>query len=320
VGGQEQSIELRWTVQQQMPDAVVIWNLSVAKTTLAEGQTKLPGADGKATIKLVAPKVRAQTDLQFTYRIVQANADRELATGTTTVHVFPDQLNELAALTADTPLLVIDAAGALPAVLKAAGAKFDHNEDLSGLAATTQKIIVIGENRLSAEDPAAAALQALARGGASVLVLRQSAAVRVLQFERADRDVSGYTVADEHPLLRHLPVEAWKSFLAEPVRQPALAMPKDLAAVELVHGPVEAETVTSAPLDVLLMTQTLGAGRVVFCQLPLDQPAADARQQQLILNLIEYAQTRPQPTPSRAERSIVQKKSARDKKSNIYGE
>ena len=321
VGGQDQTIELRWPVEQKMPDAVVIWNLSVAKTTLAEGKTTLAGADGKATLKVAAPKVRAATDLLFTYRIVDAaNADREISSGNVPVRLFPDRLADLAAVTVDIPLLVIDTEQGLPAALKAAGVKFDRADDLTGLATANQKLIVVGENRLAADDPAAAAIQALARGGASVLVLRQTAGPRVLQYDVAERDVAGYVINTDHALLRHLPADAWKTLLADPSRQPTLAVSKDRAALELVHSPIEAATVTAAPLDVLLLSESVGDGREVFCQLPLDHVATDARQQQLLINLVEYAKTRPQPTPPRAERLAAVKKPGETVKSQILGE
>jgi hypothetical protein len=316
VGGQEQTVELRWPVQQQMPDAVVAWNLSVARTTLAEGKVNLPGGEGRATITITPPTVRAATELLFSYRVIAG--DKELAKGETPVRLYPEQLADLAAMTAETPLLVIDTETALPATLKAAGVKFDRHDDLSGLAAANQKVIVVGAAKLAADDPAAAAVQALARGGASVLVLRQTSGPKLMEYELAERDVTGYAVEADHPLLRHLGVDAWKSLLTG--RQPAIQLPADHAALELIHSPVEAEAVTSAPLDVLVMTQTLGSGRIVYCQLPLDRPASDARQQQLLINLIEYAKTRVQPTPSRAERIADKKKPATEKTQKIIGE
>ena len=305
VGGCEQRIELQWPVETGMPAATVAWDLSAANATLATGKVALP-ADRKAAVSIAAPAVRAPTDVVWHYRVT-AGDGRLLTEGRHTVHLFPDELASLKALTTDTPLLVIDDARGLPATLTAAGVGFERADALAAAAAGGRPVVVVGQDRLADHDPAAGVLPAIARDGASVLVLRQHAAARVLQYDVVARDASGYTIAIDHPLLRHLPAEAWAGLLAAHARQPALALPADEAALELVHSPLEVPGVPSVPLDVLLMTQTVGRGRIVFCQLPLDEAATDARQQRLLLNLIEYARTRPQPTPPRSQRPAAVK-------------
>ncbi|CAN5476293.1 hypothetical protein BH10PLA1_BH10PLA1_06560 [soil metagenome] len=317
VGGHEQSVSLQWPIDHPMPDAIVRWELKLANVTLAADQIALSARDAIATIRIAVPPVREHTELRFVYRVLEAKGNRELTRGDIAVQVYADQLKSLASLSAGSSLLVVDDVDKLPALLKAAGATFDRADN--NLLTAKQKIILFGENQLGDKDPAIEMLQALARGGASVLVLKQTAAARVWKYEYSMRDVTGYTFAADHPLLRHLPTEAWSTMLNDPPRQPALSLPVGEPALAVIHSPVEAKTVSIAPSDALLVTRTIGDGRLVFCQLPLNDAATDARQQQLLVNLIEYARTRPQPTPSQAEAVSRTKQKLPSAVSEVYG-
>jgi len=317
VGGREQTIEIRWPIEQAMPDSVVWWELKTANVTLAADHVALAARDGKATIRIAVPAVREQTELRFVYRVVEANGIRELTSGESAVHAYADQLKDLATLTAADRLLVIDDESKLPALLNTAGAAFDRADDAPITA--TAKTIIVGENKLGENDPAIETLQAFARGGANVLVLKQTRAPRLWHYECADRDVTGYALDADHPLLRHLPAEAWSSLLSDSPRQVALSLKADEPALAVVHSPFESQGVNVAPLDALLLTRSIGTGRLVFCQLPLSDAATDARQQQLLVNLIEYARTPPQPTPPREEFVVPKKQKLQDTVSDIYG-
>jgi hypothetical protein len=249
--------------------------------------------------------------------VLEAKGNRELTSGDVAVQVYADQLKSLASLTADASLLVVDDVDKLPALLKAAGATFDLADN--NLLAAKQKMILVGENQLGENDPAIETLQALARGGASVLVLKQTVAPRLWKYDCTMRDVTGYTFAADHPLLRHLPIEAWSTLLNDPPRQAALSLPADEPALAIVHSPIEAKRINVAPLDSLLVSRTIGDGRLVFCQLPLNDAATDARQQQLLVNLIEYARTRPQPTPPLADVVVTKTQKQSGAVSEVYG-
>lgn len=316
VGGHDHTIELRWAVQGGLPNALVAWDLSAANTSLASGQVDLPAGES-AKITLAVPKVRAPVEMTFACRIVARDDGRELSTVRRSVFVYPDDLSTLKDLVADRPLLVVDDADRLPALLRRADARFGHAADMSSLLNATEPILIIGEGKYDPDH--AATLVALAERGATVIVLRQREGVRVLQYERVMRDAEGYAIETSHPLLRHLAPEGWRSMLQDHPRHPALAIPDDEAALQIIHSPIESGTARPGALDALLLTRSTGTGRLVLCQLPLDQPLTDARQRQLLINLLEYARTRPQPTPSRPQRLAETPKKPGDN-ANLIGD
>ncbi|HEV7298277.1 MAG TPA: hypothetical protein VGN72_02860 [Tepidisphaeraceae bacterium] len=171
VGGQVQTVEFRWGLNAPMPTALVRWDLSAAGTTLVEGEAILPA--GKAKVTLRVPTVRQPIAAKFRFRASMVDGGRELLAGEQAVQLHPNNLGDLAALTADRPLLVVDAPDKLPAILTAYNATFDQFESIGKLVAAKQQTIVVGQDRLSADDRAASVLTALADRGASIGILRR---------------------------------------------------------------------------------------------------------------------------------------------------
>ncbi|MCX5660572.1 MAG: hypothetical protein NTW19_12735 [Planctomycetota bacterium] len=81
-----------------------------------------------------------------------------------------------------------------------------------------------------------------------------------------------------------------------------MQLPIDEPALELIHWPREAPGKEPVPIDALLVTKSVGRGRMVICQLPLGPWESDPRSQLLLANSVSYLLTRPEPTLKPSER------------------
>ena len=106
-----------------------------------------------------------------------------------------------------------------------------------------------------------------------------------------------------HPLLSGLPREALDSSNRRADADTrAIRLPKDEAVLEIGYWPRESAGREPPPIDALILTRTIGAGRLVLCQAPLDRWHDDPRSRIFLRNALDYFLTRPEPTPRPSER------------------
>lgn len=294
------TISVQWSARVDMPPAVVLWDLKYGPVTAASGRVDLADKDAVATVKLKVPEVRTVTDLRWTYRIVKREGGDELARGESVVHVYPAHLLEdfskrysgrsLVLLDNSTPLLdAIGDAGLHPTVMKGA----------SQLPLSRPEVLIIGPDAIGPLPFDSPQVEALATAGTQILIFRQTRCECVGSYALADRPTADAVTWDlNHPLLagfdRSL-LTAWLGSTGSVSR--IVRLPPDEAAVDVAGFTPETAAREPSPIDAVIVTRTLGAGRIVYVQLPVGEWKTDPRSLILLNNALNYLLTRPEPTP-----------------------
>ena len=110
----------------------------------------------------------------------------------------------------------------------------------------------------------------------------------------------------EHPLAAHFELIA----PAAELKVKALRLPVDEPALEIAFWPREVRSEEPAPIDALLVSKTIGRGRVVLCQIPLGPWESDPRSQLFLADALDYLLSRPEPTPPPSRRTRPEKPAA----------
>ena len=79
-------------------------------------------------------------------------------------------------------------------------------------------------------------------------------------------------------------------------------LPADEPVATVGSYPREVPGEQPVPIDAVLMSKSVGKGRLVVCQLPLGDWSKDPRSQMLLNNAVDYLLSRPEPTPRPSER------------------
>ncbi len=256
-------------------------------------------------IKIKAPPVRARTKLHWTWQLLQRDGGKQLASGESSIHVFPrDLLADLPQRIGDRRLFVMDSDDGLPRVLESAKVPFTRLLDAATLQAVKADMILIGADQLAADGMQQSPLIEQARAGASVMFFAQKID-RLADYALADRSLPAELKwRRDHPLLSSLDADDLASWLSDRKTARAVQLPKDEPALEITYWPRKAPGDEPAPIDTLLVSRSTGGGRIVLCQLPLGRFDADPRSQLLLCNAIDYLLTRPEPTPPASRRPV----------------
>ncbi len=322
IGGRENKIEIQWSVETGAPAAVLEWRLSIDQVPLpgGNGSVTLPEGMKSSTVSLKLPEVRVRTAMRWTYRVVSPDGKTEYGSGEAMLAVFPnDLLDSLPRMTSTKRVIVWDHQGRLSAVMKQAGAEHTSIQSPDHAAMMWPDIVFVGPDTLTGAPGEQTAIEGWAKSGASVIVFRQSSVRCLLGYEVAARSVRSIRLASSihtdarleyrlsHPLLLDLSAEDWRA-MEDMLGQETLALqlPEDEAALEVIHWPREMPGNKPVPIDALLVTRSVGRGRVVLCQLPLGPWDADPRSQVFLVNATGYLSTRPEPTPSPSRRLVQQ--------------
>lgn len=302
---QPATIEIKWAIPQESPDAVLVWEFGFATLRLADGQVKMD--QGGASISIEPPAIRVPTEFRWLYRVVRKGDKRTLTSGEETVVVYPrNQLDTVAERLTGKKVIAWDRSGRLSAVLDQAGIEHDAIDHPSKLALVSPDIILVAPDSLSGALFEQGPLINHARAGSHVLIFAQTRLSRLtgyhLQRRTAARQMEWRL---HHPLLIDLPREAL-DFCARRagVEMRAVRMPTDEAALEIGYWPRESAGREPAPIDALILTKSIGAGRLVLCQAPLDRWQDDPRSRIFLRNALDYFLTRPEPTPRPSERHV----------------
>lgn len=286
--GQEQIVELRWDAEATLPaDAAVVWALALDQVVLASGRSPVTDPAEPVRLRLSVPEVRTRTTLALHLRRVAGEAllDRR----SLPVHVFADDLlAPLAGRFKASSLLVWDEPAGLPALLEEAQVPHRAISGPEGLRFSRAKIVVAGAGQLHDHPHAQTAIENLARAGASVLLLRQDAPATLMGHPLVGPPAdAGLTWQKDHPLLIDLSAKDLTTLTADADSLLALRVPAT-APLSPVAAWLEDAALPAPHRHVLITEQPVGAGRVLFIQLPLGDWQRDPRHQLLLRNALLY--------------------------------
>jgi hypothetical protein len=306
-GGHDQHLTVRRDVVGPAASVVMEWHLLLGETQVAGGKVPFELADKPTDVLIRTPAARERTDLSLNYSVQSAKGDTVLQTGRIPVHLFPTGLiTDHAQAAAGKRAVVYDGGSQIAAFLREAKLSPTRVDKPSRLGLLDPDILFVGPNQWSRGMDEA--VIPLVRGGCSVFVLVQPAETHIHEWEFSPRTAPPAFVWDaEHPLFRGLSASDLQSLAtAGGDRLVDIQMPADAPALALASWPPEvpnSKDQATTPSDCLIVTQTLGRGRLVLCQLPLPDWSSDPRTQILLNNALSYVLTRPEPTPPPSERT-----------------
>jgi hypothetical protein len=304
IGGQQSTVTIRAAVEGGLPSADLSWELMLDSVKLGEGATHLNPGNRDVTINITPPKPRTRVVLQWIYRVTSTKDGKTLETGELPINLFPSStLDGVAARARGRSIVVWDRPSGLPETLNAARISFTQIDDASKLLALKPDVILVGQGMLGDLLLEQSSLNSLASAGASVMIFQQTRPARVMQYPLQQRQPGQLAWRLNHPLLSGLSESDLQS-LVDPSRDLwVLRIPTDGAALEIGYYPPQVSSRLPGPIDAVVMTQTVNRGRVVLCQIPLEDWATDPRSQLILRNTFDFLLTRPEPTPRPSERS-----------------
>ena len=321
LSGTDGTVTASWTAREGAVPARLVWELRLdgaplAKDSVTLNAPKVPeGAGGGApdsTFKIRCPDVRARTTLQLRWQIEPREGGEQLGRGDLQIYAYPPDLTAgWDKLLQGRHVVVIDKRDGLPAILSSAKVEHTRLEGVARLALERPGVILIGPEALDASPFDQAPLIELARAGASVMAFRQTG-MRVLAGYPLSTRAAPPAIEWErrHPLLARFEeadlaswLESWRregsgnltGVMELPADEPAMA-------VAAWDGVPRAAGDPPGPVTALLMTRTIGKGRLVLCQMPLGDWRTDPRAQQFLSNALDYLVSPPEPTPRPSER------------------
>ncbi|MDB5323580.1 MAG: hypothetical protein JWN40_5211 [Phycisphaerales bacterium] len=302
-------VSVRWAANAPMPAADLAWELTLGAVRLAGDRVALQAGDRVTEIRVPCPGIRAHTSLNWTYRVIGRADGKELDSGTLPVYVYPTNLTEhWAERVGRRSVMVCDVGDGLPKLLAAARVPHERVDDGSKLRGPQADVLLVGPDMLGRDPLEQTSFLALARGGASVMIFRQGRPESLAGFEVVHRAApKRFEWLVDHPLLAETGVGAGPS-LPELASADLMAvrLPAGAEALELGWWPTESRDPSRAvPIDALLVTQAVGKGRVVLCQIPLGDWQTDPRSQILLGNALDYLLTPVEPTPPRDRRGAA---------------
>ncbi|MGD8453803.1 MAG: hypothetical protein PVJ57_18470 [Phycisphaerae bacterium] len=306
-GGRPGSIAVEWAVQQEnLPPAVLSWQLSLSGIQLASGELSLPTGGSPGELTITPPEARTRSELRWSYELRRQDNGQLLDRGERTIHTYPTDLLAGVGERVGARRLLVCADEGLADLLTANGIPHTLASDSGQLRLAKADVILLGADALIGafdEEP----LLHQASAGASVLACAQTRMARLAGYPVARRPRTGRLLAHgEHLLLSDLQPQDVASLYEPP--GPALSavqLPADEPALEIVYWSREVGGRDPVPIDALLVSKQLGAGRLVLCQLPFGAWADDPRAQLFLRNALDYLLTRPEPTPPPSRRSAT---------------
>ncbi len=308
LGGQSESITANWAVEQNMPPAILHWELRIGSTPLAHGDASMGASGLAAPIAIAVPHVRARTEMQWIYLLKSAGNGKELESGQKQTWVYPPlPWKEVASDLGTQRLYVIDQPQELGTFFSSVGVKATVLPDCESLQTVRPAIVIVAKGQFGRSPFAQAPLISLARSGAQVLVLEQPQFATPGGYTlRRRTDVARVCWREDHPLLANLNSDDLKSWLDGLDEVIAIRLPKDEPALEIGYWPREIPGKQPVPIDAILAVKAIGAGRIIFSQIPLENWSDDPRSQTFLFNALNYMQTRPEPTPPPSQRPTSQ--------------
>jgi hypothetical protein len=305
-GGQEGTITIREAARGGLPAADLSWELSLSNIRIGNGGLALNPHDADTVLKIVVPACRERISLRWTYRIVEHATGRELDRGEIPLQVFSnDLLSGLAEQMGRKHLLVWDRPQGIPKLLDSAKIPYTRMDSESTLQFAHSDVVLVGKNMIDSSAFAQMPLKNLVEAGSPVMVFEQNKPDRLMGYNLSRRKApADLEWRMGHPLLRDLSAADVRSWTDAALPVWVVQLPANEPALELAYYPPEAPTSRPGPIDAMLLTKSMGAGKLVLCQIPLGDWAGDPRSQIFLRNAIDYLVTRPQPTPWPSDRPM----------------
>lgn len=303
-GGQEGTLTIRPAAEGGLPAAELSWQLLLDGAVLEKGAIAVPApAGGEATLRLTPPRTRARVTMRWVYE-VRARGE-VLGRGEAPIRVFPEDVGTgLAGRVGEKRLLVWERpGGALGKWLEREQVPFTAVDSSAQLATSDPQVVLVGPDVIDDSPFTQAPLAALAESGASVMVFRQAEPQRLMGYALGTPRAPAHLVwRAGHPLLADLTPEDLDSWWPAGADVRVVELPADEAALEIGYYAREVAGTAPAPIDAVLVTRSVGKGRLVWCQIPLGAWGSDPRSRIMLSNAIDYLLTRPQPTPRPSQR------------------
>lgn len=302
-GGRQNTIVVRPAARGGLPAADILWELSFGHIPVGRGRAELD-RNGDTTISLMPPPVRARVELRWEYRLIARDSGKELEHGVILLNAFPDDLcAQLPRRLGHKRLVVWDKPAGLPGILDRAKVPYIAVHSADRLQVMTADVLLVGPGAIGDSPFEQTPLSAMAEAGTSVMIFRQTTPASLMGYALAERDApAALSWLADHPLLNGFQPADLNSWLGDGHKLWVIGLPADEPALEIGYYPPETASNKPGPLDAVLVTKSSGAGRIVLCQLPLEDWITDPRTQMLLNNSIDYLLTRPRPTPRPSER------------------
>jgi len=302
-GGRQNTIVVRPAVRGGLPAADILWELSFDHVRVDRGEAAID-PDGDTTIRVTPPTVRTRVELRWDYRLIARDSGKELDRGVLLLNAFPDDLcAQLPQRLGRKRLVVWDKPTGLSELLDRAKVPYTAVRSSDRLQMIVADVVLVGPGAIGESPFEQTPLAALADAGASIMIFRQTTPASLMGYALAHRDApAALTWLADHPLLNGFHPGDLNSCLGDRRKLWVISLPADEPALEIGYYPPETASNQPGPLDAVLVTKSTGAGRVVLCQLPLENWVTDPRSQMLLNNSIDYLLTRPRPTPRPSER------------------
>ncbi len=304
IGGQSEKVILHPAVQGGLPRAEGSYELRAGAARLAAGGIGPAGESGDLVVRLDVPKVFQRTTLSFVYRITVGG--KEMETGQVPVSVFPDELLKGSdQRLRGKKLIVWDTPEGLPKLLDRSKVPYVRTASAGKLQFLPCDILLVGADQVDNSPFTQAPLLNLAEAGASVMLFKQTRPHWLLENALVGRKPPpALDWRMEHPLLSGFTTADVQSWIAEADSLEAIRIAARDPGLSIASYPRENARSEPRSVDSMLVTRSIGKGRIVLCQLPLEDFSSDPRSQILLSNAIDYLLTPPQPTPPAAEPPI----------------
>jgi hypothetical protein len=302
LGGQTGTISFEPAVPRSLPAATISWQLLFDPVSLANGTQAIGPAvganDGSLVLRLAPPTVRTRIEVRFVYRVNARDTGKEMASGAVPIHLFPpDLLHGLDRRLGKKRLLVLDRPAGLPKLFDEAHVPYSSISGAGQLLNRRPDIVLVGPEMLQSDLFDQMPLMALARSGASVMIFRQTRCAMLAGHPVIERRPPGRVQWREaHPLLLDFEPEDLQSWVDPDAEQHPIRIERDEPVLKIGCDPSEVGESHAESFDVVLLTQTIGRGRIVLCQVPLGDWGSDPRSQLLLRNAVDYLLMPPQPT------------------------
>ncbi len=303
LAGHTESVTVTWPTDSGLPASTLRWECKMGSISLASGSCAMPDAAHPATIKIIAPLVRTTTNLRFVYQLNQTIGDAQLATGESEIRIYPDELlSDFSSEYAEKSVVLLDHNDPLHKLLDRSKVHATTIPSISRIQMQPPDVLMIGPDEWSASPLNQPALEPLARKGMQIVIFRQEKIATLAGYHIGHRETkTAMNWRVDHALLTGLDEPTLNHWAAE-VPAMAIQLPVEEAALEVGYWKPETAANQAAPIDALLVTRTIGLGRIILCQLPTDDWADDPRGQVLLHNILAYLATRPEPTPPPSQR------------------
>jgi hypothetical protein len=312
LSGMENQISVQWSAKAGMPAADLRWELLVSNVKIDSGQTPMLPENQPTSVKIIAPQVRVRTTLVWKYVLVRHDGGQELDRGERTIDVFPDNLADgLAKRVGDSQIVVWETGGKIAAFFDRAKTRCTKAADPDNIMLSKPDVVLVGADTLDGLPGSQDSLVGLAQGGASIMVFRQSRVEQLAGYKVAHRDAPAeLDRLPYHPLLSGFDRKMFDSIITmtrldQPIARP-IRLPADEPALAIIQWPREIPGDTPIAIDALLVSKTVGKGRIVFCQLPLTDFKYDPRAAMLLVNAVDYLLSPVEPTPRPSQRPATQ--------------